>query len=201
MRMQGDGREPSMLKRLAVLFAKAKKTADAPEPLLLALRREFPLGPIRRGSLRGGQRDREGTTVIDEILIFDVGDHWLYLFLGCGALGFPFELTFRTTKVETDSLPPEWPIEPVTRIANAIGDGAECALGATWRLGADAIPSFAGVVTLRDLQFGRTEPIALWQLVPVTTAELDFKGDELRSLFDRLYADRSRMLGALRQSS
>ena len=111
------------------------------------------------------------------------------------ALGFPFELSFRTTKLEADSMPPDWPIEPVTRVANAIGDGAECALGATWRLGEDSITSFAGVAMLRDLQFGRVEPIALWQLVPVTVSELEFKGDELRALFDRLYEDRSRMLG------
>jgi len=184
-----------MLKRLASLFAKPRATAVEPDRLLLALQQEFPSGPIRRGSLRGGQPDGVGRNVIDEILLFDCGDHWLYLFLGCRALGLSFELSFRTAKLPEDSGPPQWPIEPVTRVANAIGDGAECALGATWRLGEDAIPSFAGLVMLRDLQFGKVEPIALWQLVPVTPSELDLKGDELRALFGRLYDDRSRMLG------
>ena len=184
-----------MLKRLRSLFAKPRTIDVEPDALLLALQQEFPLGPVRRGSLRGKQPGGERTDVIDEILIFDAGGHWLYIFLGCRALGLPFELSFRTAKLAQDSVPPEWPIEPVTRVANAIADGADCALGTTWRLGEGAIPSFAGVVTLRDLQFGTAEPTALWQLVPVTMPELDFKGDELMALFDRLYDDRSRMLG------
>jgi hypothetical protein len=184
-----------MLKWLTSLFARLRTDAVETDPLLLALQQEFPLGPIKRGSFRGGRPHGDGANVIDEILLFDGGDHWLYLFLGCRALGHPFELSFRAAKLAGDGAPPQWPIEPVTRVANGIGGGAACALGATWRLGEDAIPSFAGAVMLRDLQFGTVEPIALWQLVPVTTAELALTGDELMALFGRLYGDRSRMLG------
>jgi hypothetical protein len=184
-----------MLKWVKSLFTNSRQPALEPDPLLMALRQEFSTGPVRRGSLRDGPTDGPQPNVIDEILIFDGGDHWLYLFLGCGALGLSFELSFRTAKRAGEGAPPEWPVEPVTRVANALGKGAECALGATWRLGERAIPSFAGVVMLRDLQFGTLEPIALWQLVPITASELDLKGDELMALFGRLYDDRSRMLG------
>jgi hypothetical protein len=188
-----------VLKLLKSFFEKAKSPAPVPDPLLSAIAEVFPSGPVRRGSLRGVHRAQDLTNrapVTDEILFFDGGDHWFCVFLGCRALGLPFELSFRTAKQGADDPPPHWPIEPVTRVANAIGDGAECALGVTWRIDSPAIPSFAGFATLRDLQFGAADATALYQLVPVTAGELDLKGEEHRALIERLAADRSRMIGA-----
>lgn len=188
-----------MLRLLKSLFGKPESPAPLLDPLLVAIGDVFPSGPVRRSSLRGVHRSHDLTNrapVIDQILFFDGGDHWFCLFLGCGALGLPFELSFRTPKQGSDEAPPDWPIEPVTRVANAIGDGAECGHGVTWRIGSPAMPSFAGFVTLRDLQFGAAVPTAaLYQLVPVIAGELGLKGEELRALVDRLYGDRSRMIG------
>jgi hypothetical protein len=184
-----------VLKLLKSLFEKPKPAALEPDPLLSAIALAFPSGPVRRGSLRGGK-----ASVIDEVLVFDGGEHWFFVFVGCGALGVPFELSFRTAKLASDEGPPQWPIEPVTRVANAIGDGAKCALGVIWRLGSTAIPNFAAFVTLRDLQFGAAEPKALYQLVPITAKELQLEGDEQRALFERLYGDPSRMIGVAEEA-
>jgi hypothetical protein len=182
------------------LFAKPKATATASEPdrLWSAIEAVFPAGPIRRGSFRGVARALDLTDrapVIDEILVFDGGGHWFFLFLGCRALGLPFELGLRIAKRASDGAPPDWPIDPVTRVANAIGDGAECAPGVTWRIGPTAVPGFAGFVTLRDPQFGAAEPDALYQLVPVTADELELRGEAQLALIERLYADPARMIG------
>ncbi len=163
----------------------------------------FPRGPVRRGSLRGVPRAHDLTDkapVIDEIMIFDAEDHWLFLFLGCRPLGLRFELSMRIARSPGDA-PPQWCIEPVTRVANAVGDGARCEPGVTWRLGSPiggAASPFVGFVTLPDLQFGNTSPDRVLQLVPVTQAELDAAGPELVEMRRRLEGDRSRMLGVLR---
>jgi hypothetical protein len=140
---------------------------------------------------------KDKAPVIDEILVFDAGDHWLCLFLGCRALALPFEISLRAAK-SGGSSPPDWPVEPVTRVANAIGDGAACAPGVTWIIGAPLGGSsspYSGFLTLRDVQFGALEPEYILQLVPVTPDELSFRGNELAQLCDRLQNDRSRMTG------
>jgi hypothetical protein len=65
----------------------------------------------------------------------------------------------------------------------------------TWRIDDSAIPSFAGFATLRDLQFGEDAPTPVYQLVPITSGELDAKGEERQALFAKLYANPSRMIG------
>lgn len=180
---------------------KPARTAEAEDPLMSQIAAAYPSGPVRRGSLKGIPRyhDLSGKgAVIDEIVIFDAGDHWFCLCLGCRALGLPYELSFRTAKSSADSSPPDWFVEPVTRVANAIGDGAECAPGVTWVIGSplgDASSTFTGFVTLQDVQFGTLEPSCLLQLVPATQAELGCRGDDLAQLCDRLQNDRSRMTG------
>lgn len=93
-----------------------------------ALVAAFPDGPVRRAKLRGVERAHDlddGAPLISEILVFDARTHWLFVFAGRGALGLPFELSLRAAKKASEQSAPDWPIEPVTRVANAIGDDAE----------------------------------------------------------------------------
>jgi len=174
--------------------------AKGPDPLFLALKAAYPEGPIRRGSLKSIPRHLDLTDsapVIDEVLIFDADDHWFYLFLGCGSLGLPFELSLRVGKIPGEATPPDWMIEPVTRVANGIGDGDVCAPGVTWVIGAalgNTSSPYVGFLTLPDLQFGNLQSDYVLQLVLVTRAELELRGGELEQLCDRLEADRSRMV-------
>jgi hypothetical protein len=137
---------------------------------------------------------------VDEILIFDAKDHWFCLFVGCRALGLPFELSLRIGKAPAEGGPPTWFVEPVTRVANAIGDGARCAPGVTWVLGSLGAPDSqaTGFLTLPDLEFGKLEglSVSVLQLVPATPAELALRGAELEQLCVRLQGDRSRLIGS-----
>jgi hypothetical protein len=164
------------------------------DPLLDAIADRYPDGPVRRGLL---PPDHPGA--IREILVFDAGDHWLFLFLGLRAVGQAYELSLRVAVQEGEDCPPQWPVEPATRVAGAIRDGVECAPGATWRLGAlaAAMPRTAGVLALLDVEFGGLEPERVLQLVPITEQELAFGGDEKWALLERLYGDRARMTGAV----
>ncbi len=162
------------------------------DALLAQIMQKYPRGWVRRGSL-GEHKD----AAIKEILIFDSDDHWLFIFMGLRARGQPFELSVRTAKNSPEESPPDWPVEPATRVANAIAEGSEGAPGATWKLGAfsDAMPRSAGFLTLLDIQFGELKPARLLQLVPVTEQEAALTGDEKRALLERLYKDRGRMIG------
>jgi len=176
----------------------AGATAD---PFFFALKTAYPEGPVRRGSLGVMPRSRDLTNaapVIDEVLIFDATDHWFYLFLGCGALGLPFELSLRIGKTPGEATAPDWMIEPITRVANAIGDGAHCAPGVTWIIGSplgEPSSPYVGFLTLPDLQFGNLQSDYVLQLVPVTKTELEHRGGDLERLCDRLETDRARMTG------
>ena len=173
-----------------------------PHSLLVEIEEAFPEGPTRRATYQGVARIHDLTgkaPVIDEILIFDGSDHWLYLFLGCGDLGYPFELSFRCAKPAGGGDPPDWPIEPVTRVADAIVDGSECGHGVTWVLGSGlggALSAYSGFITLRDIEFGSASPIGLYQLVPVTSAELELKGEDKKAFVERLLDDKTRLIGA-----
>jgi len=182
------------------LFDFLKRRSQPPpatdlDPLLTQVADAFPKGPARRGMLRDDARGSD-RAVIGEILTFDAEDHWLLLFLGCRAVGAPFELTLRAAKVDAEP-PSTWCIEPVTRVANAIGGGALCAPGVTWKLGPIGAPesAFAGLVTLPDLQFGELAPARLLQLVPITQAELGMRGADLERLCTTIEQDRARMTG------
>ncbi|MBI5544861.1 MAG: suppressor of fused domain protein [Deltaproteobacteria bacterium] len=170
------------------------------DPLLSQIAAAYPKGPVRRGSFKGVPRFHDLTgkaPVIDEVMVFDAEDHWFFLFLGCRPLGLPFELSFRTTKAGSEP-PPDWCVEPVTRVANMIGDGAECAPGVTWVIGSpigDASSAFVGFMALPDMQFGDVEPARLLQLVPVTRAELDMHGPDHVQLCRSLESDHQRMMG------
>ena len=175
---------------------------EAPQDYLMSeVMAKYPSGPIRRGSLKGVARHldlKDSEPVIDEILIFDADDHWFCVFLGCRPLGLPFELSFRFAKRSDEDTPPDWFVEPVTRVANGIGDGALCAPGITWKIGAplDGPDSaYFGFLTLPDLEFGLLEPDCLLQLVPVSNDELSVHGNDHKQLCDRIEKDRSRMIG------
>lgn len=176
-------------------------TPELPDPLLLRISAVYPSGPVRRGSLKSIPRHLDLTgkgPVIDEVMIFDSRDHWFCLFLGCRALGLPFEIGLRTGKSTGETSPPDWFIEPVTRVANVIGDGATCAPGVTWvigsPLGGPASP-YTGFLTLPDLEFGNLDAACVLQLVPISQVELGLRGNELDQLCDRVQGDRSRMTG------
>jgi hypothetical protein len=179
----------------------AEATSEPADPLFSKVAAIYPSGPVRRGSLKNIPRHLDLTgkgPVIDEITIFDGRDHWFCLFLGCRALGLPFEISLRTGKSTGETSPPDWFVEPVTRVANAIGDGAKCAPGVTWVIGsplAGPASTYTGFLTLPDLEFGNLEPQGVLQLVPVSQAELGLHGNELDQLCDRLQGDRSRMTG------
>lgn len=177
---------------------KKKKTdagaADAapPDQLMSEIMARYPSGPARRGSSKNPQ------AVIDQILIFDADDHWLGVFFGCGALGHPFELSFRCAKKPGETAPPPWFVEPVTRVANAIRDGASCAPGVKWRIGmplGGPDSPYIGLLTLPDLELGQVEPDCLLQLVPVTSEEMDAHDDAFDEVCNRVEGDRSRMIG------
>ncbi len=190
---------------LDVFRRKAKNVEPTAEPVdLLAskITEAFPSGPVRRGSLKNVPRhlDMNGKgPVIDQVMVFDCHDHWFCLFVGCRALGLPFEISLRTGKGRGEVSPPSWFIEPVTRVANMIGDGATCAPGVTWVIGSPLggpESPHVGFLTLPDIEFGNLVPDSVLQLVPLSQAELDLRGDDLKQLCDRLEADRSRMTGA-----
>jgi len=180
----------------AVMFlrrgAGSAVAATGSDPLLAQIEMKYPNGPVRRGSLGD---DHPGA--IKEILIFDADDHWFFVFLGLRAVGQPFELSLRTAKNAGESGPPDWPVEPATRVGDAVRDGMECARGATWKLGAfsDEMPKSAGFLTLLDREFGEATPDKLLQLVPVTQDEVSLTGDEKWALLGRLYKEKSRMIG------
>ena len=59
----------------------------------------------------------------------------------------------------------------------------------------DLLSPFRGVIALPDLQFGVLAPITVYQLVPITGAELLLQGDAKIELARRLARSRARMLG------
>jgi hypothetical protein len=148
------------------LFRKGRRDEDK-DRLRSRIDAAYPKGPVRRGTLQVG---KEG--VIDVIEIYDAGDHWLCLFLGCRALGQSFELSLRSAKKDGDS-PPDWCVEPVTRVAGMIADGCHCAPGVTWKLGPFGHGAYEGFVTIADVELGAPEPDRVLQLVPITPAELE----------------------------
>lgn len=185
---------------------KAPRKPDDASPqttdiLLSKIATAYPSGPVRRGTLKSEARSSDlmsRAPVIDEILVFDAHDHWFSLFLGCRALGLPFELSLRTPKSPGETAPPSWFVEPATRVAGAIADGAVCVPGVAWSIGSPLggpTSPFTGFLTFPDLEFGELEPACVLQLVPITQAELELRGAESQHLCERLQGDRRRMIG------
>jgi len=116
--------------------------------------------------------------------------HWFYLFFHRDGLEGPCQLSFRLAKPADETAPPQWVVEPVTRVANAVVEGAQCAPGITWAIGAAAAP-FAGFLTLKDMQFGEVAETPVYQLVPILDAQLAGRD----GLMHAVLASQNRMLG------
>jgi len=131
--------------------------------------------------------------VTKDTLIYDCDDHWFYVFIGIAEIGGSFELSLRHRKTQEAS-PPAWPLAPCARLANAVGYGMHLVPGTTVKI--DGLPEdFSGVMVLPDFEFGRLEPIALWQLVLVTQVELATEGPQKLALAAMLQSSRKRLLG------
>lgn len=147
------------------------------DPLLEALQAAYPAGPFRRGVIGDAHA---ANAAIAEILIFAGDDHWLQVFVGAVDL---------VVRVPKSASPPTWPVEPVTRIADAVVAGAEIGEGTTWIIGKVLSP-FAGFITLPAPGLSTTTA-PVWQLVPVTAAEL--AGTDTRALLETVRAAPGRL--------
>jgi len=156
-------------------FGKKTTAATTTDPLLEALRAAYPAGPFRRGVIG----DVHAATAISDILIFAGDDHWLLVFVGAVDL---------VVRVPKSASPPTWPIEPVTRVAEAVVAGAEIREGTTWIIG-EALSPFAGFITVAAPTLS-TSTAPVWQLVLVTAAEL---AGDTQTLLQTVRADEARL--------
>lgn len=165
---------------------------EAEEELFREVKLTYPNGPAKRGLFKKELTDGS----IAEILIYEEPDHWFFLFVSDERLSKLFEISIRVKKIPEDPSPPEWPIEPVTRVANGIAEGLEFGAGTTWIIGQALFP-FAGFMIIPDIRFGNLTEQPLPQLVLITGEELKLKGDPKEKFLNDILTDKKRMIATI----